>query len=78
MMGFFEGMDAAWVWVAIGLALAALELAVPGVFLIWLAVAAVITGVLAFVLDLGVAVSVVNFVLPSLSSYDRVWSEPSK
>lgn len=66
MMGFFEGMDAAWVWVAIGLALAALELAVPGVFLIWLAVAAVITGVLAFVLDLGIVVSVVNFVFLSL------------
>lgn len=65
-MGFFDGIDAAWVWVAIGLALAALELLVPGVFLIWLSVAAVITGILAFVLDLGVGVSVVNFVFLSL------------
>ena len=66
MFEFFDGMDAAWVWVAVGLALGALEMVVPGVYLIWLAVAALITGALTFVLDLGVAVSVINFVFLSL------------
>ncbi len=66
MFGFFEGIDAAWIWVAIGLALGTLELLVPGVYLIWLAVAALMTGVLTLVLDLGVAVSVINFVFLSL------------
>lgn len=66
MMGFFDGVDAAWIWVAIGLALGALELVVPGVYLIWLAIAAIVTGMLTFVLDLGVAVSVINFVFLSL------------
>ena len=66
MFDFFDGIDAAWLWVAAGLALGTLELLVPGVYLIWLAVAALVTGVLTLVLDLGLAVSVVNFVFLSL------------
>lgn len=61
-MDIFEGLDAAWVWLAIGLALAALELVVPGVYLIWLAVAAITTGALTFVFDWGMPFQVVNFV----------------
>ena len=38
-----DGVDNYWVWFAIGLALAALELLAPGVYLIWLAAAALIT-----------------------------------
>ena len=59
-------LDPHWIWLSIGLALAALEMIVPGVYLIWLAVAALITGVLTFVLDLGVAVQVINFIFLSL------------
>ncbi|MGB7407499.1 MAG: NfeD family protein [Pontixanthobacter sp.] len=66
MFDFLDGIDAGWLWIAAGLALGTLELMVPGVYLIWLAVAALITGALTFVLDLGVAVSVVNFVFLSL------------
>ena len=33
-----DGVDNYWVWFAIGLALAALELLAPGVYLIWLLV----------------------------------------
>lgn len=65
-MEWFQGLDAAWAWLAIGLALAALELAVPGIYLIWLAVAALITGGLTAVLDLGTAVQVLNFFFLSL------------
>ena len=37
-MNGLEGFDAHWVWIAIGLVLAALEMLVPGVYLIWLAI----------------------------------------
>lgn len=59
-------LDPHWIWISIGLALAALEMVVPGVYLIWLALAALITGVLTFVLDLGLAVQVINFIFLSL------------
>ncbi len=45
-MDDFGSFDPHWVWIAIGLVLAALEMLVPGVYLIWLAVAAIITGLL--------------------------------
>lgn len=65
-MDGLDGIDPHWVWVAIGLVLAMLELVVPGVYLIWFAAAALVTGLLTFVLDLGVAVQVINFVSLSL------------
>ena len=61
-----DGVEPHWVWIAIGLALATLELVVPGVYLIWLAVAALIVGGLTFVIDLGVAAQVINFVFLAL------------
>ena len=62
----FEGIDAAWIWIAFGLVLAGLEMLVPGVYLIWLAVAAIITGVLTGLLDLSLAMQVVDFVFLAL------------
>lgn len=65
-MDGLEGFDAHWIWIAIGLILAALEMLVPGVYLIWLAVAAVITGVLTLGLGLGFPSQIVIFVFLSL------------
>lgn len=65
-MNGLEGFDAHWVWIAVGLILAALEMLVPGVYLIWLAVAAIITGVLTLGLDLGFPSQIVTFVSISL------------
>ncbi|MFN2099613.1 NfeD family protein [Altererythrobacter sp. MF3-039] len=62
----FEGIDAHWIWLTIGLVLIALEMLVPGVFLLWLGLAAVVTSAIAFVFDLGPAFQVVNFVFLSL------------
>lgn len=59
-------LDPHWIWLSIGLVLAALEMVVPGVYLIWLALAALITGTLTFVLDLGIVVQVTNFIFLSL------------
>ena len=62
----FEGIEAPWIWLGLGLLLAALEILVPGVYLIWLAVAAIVTGAIAFVFDLGLPFQIVNFVFLSL------------
>lgn len=61
-----DGIEPYWIWVAIGLALAITEILVPGVFLIWLAVAAVATGLLTFLFGLPLSLQVVQFVAISL------------
>ncbi|MGN3974986.1 NfeD family protein [Tsuneonella sp. SYSU-LHT278] len=65
-MDWLEGLDAHWVWFAIGLVLAGFEMVVPGVYLIWLALAALATGALVYVFDPGIALQIVNFVFLSL------------
>ena len=58
--------NAHWAWLTLGLVLAGLEMLVPGVYMIWLAVAAIITGVLALAFDLSVPLQIVDFVFLSL------------
>ncbi|RXZ65201.1 NfeD family protein [Pelagerythrobacter rhizovicinus] len=65
-MNGLDSFDPHWIWIAIGLALAALELLVPGVYLIWLAAAALVTGALTYFLGLGVAAQVIDFVFLAL------------
>ena len=65
-MDGFDSFDPHWVWILIGLVLAALEMLVPGVYLIWLAVAALVTGVLTYGLDLALPAQVIIFVSLSL------------
>ena len=62
----FEGIDAHWFWLTLGLILAALEMLVPGVYLIWFAVAALATGLMTFVFDLSVPMQVIDFVFLAL------------
>ena len=47
-MAWLQSLDAHWHWLALGMLLAAAEMAVPGVFMIWLAAAALVTGVIAW------------------------------
>ena len=65
-MDFLDGIGAHWLWITFGLLLAALEILVPGVFLIWFAVAAIVTGVLTGLLDLSFAMQVVDFAFLAL------------
>jgi membrane protein implicated in regulation of membrane protease activity len=60
-MDWLEGSQPHMVWLALGLLLAVAEILVPGVFLIWLAGAAILTGVLAYVLPIDVPIQVVIF-----------------
>lgn len=45
-------LGAAWIWVLIGLLVAGAELLAPGIFLIWLGLAALLTGLIQSVLPL--------------------------
>lgn len=63
-----EGIETYWIWLIIGLALAALEMIVPGVYLIWLAMAALAIAVLAFVSAPPLALQIIAWVSLSLIS----------
>ena len=65
-MDWLDGFAAHWVWLTLGLVLAGLEMLVPGIYLIWLALAAIITGLLTLALDLSLPVQVIDFVFLSL------------
>ena len=60
-METLETLDPHWAWLALGLVLAAAEMAIPGLFLIWLAGAAILTGLLTWVAPIGVPLQVVIF-----------------
>ncbi|WP_133366165.1 NfeD family protein [Qipengyuania sediminis] len=61
-----DGIESHWLWIGAGLILAALEMLVPGVYLIWLALAAIATGVLVLAVEPPVVVQIVSFVSLSL------------
>ncbi|HYD23441.1 MAG TPA: NfeD family protein [Croceibacterium sp.] len=65
-MDWLDGFAAHWVWLTLGLVLAGLEMLVPGVYLIWLALAAIVTGVLTLALDMSLPMQVIDFVFLSL------------
>lgn len=61
-----NGIEPHWLWFAAGLVLAGLEMVVPGVYLIWLALAALVTGALVLVVEPPMAMQIVSFVSLSL------------
>ena len=66
LTSWLEGLDAHWIWLTFGLVLAGFEMLVPGVYLIWLAVAALVTGALTYAFDLSLPLQLVDFVFLSL------------
>jgi membrane protein implicated in regulation of membrane protease activity len=65
-MDWLGGLEAHWVWLTLGVLLAGLEMLVPGVYLVWLGIAAIITGVMTGLLHLSLPLQVVDFVFLSL------------
>lgn len=63
-----EQFDPHWTWLALGLGLAIAEIAIPGVFLIWLSLAALVTGLLTWVLPVGVPLQVGLFAILAIAS----------
>jgi membrane protein implicated in regulation of membrane protease activity len=60
-MSWLETLNGHWAWLALGLLLAVAEIMIPGVFLIWLAGAAIVTGLVAWALPLSLALQIVIF-----------------
>jgi len=60
-MDSLNALEPHYAWLAIGLVLAAAEMAVPGVFLIWMAGAALIVGAVAWLTPIGVPLQIVMF-----------------
>ena len=65
-MDWLESIGAHWIWLTLGLVLATLEMLVPGVYLIWLALAAIATGILTALFDIPLSMQIVDFVFLSL------------
>jgi membrane protein implicated in regulation of membrane protease activity len=57
-----------WNWFIVGGALLALEVLVPGTFMLWLGLAAIATGVLAFIIPMGWQVQIVLFAVLAVVS----------
>jgi inner membrane protein len=57
-----------WGWLMLGVILATAEVLLPGIFLIWLALAAIITGLITLVVPLPLAMQLVLFAMLALAS----------
>ncbi|MEY2942340.1 MAG: hypothetical protein RLY97_354 [Pseudomonadota bacterium] len=68
MLDWLNHLDPHWTWLALGLLLAAAEMAIPGVFLIWLAAAAIVTGLVAWLLPIGLAAQVGLFAVLTMAA----------
>jgi inner membrane protein len=60
-MGWLETLEPHWAWLILAAALATAEVLVPGFFLIWFALAAFATGLIALLLHVPVAIQLVLF-----------------
>lgn len=67
-MDWLDNLDPHWLWLALGLVLAIGEMTIPGVFLIWLALAAIITGLVAWVVPIGIPLQIGLFALLAIVS----------
>jgi membrane protein implicated in regulation of membrane protease activity len=57
-----------WTWLVIGAVLLGLELLAPGVFMLWLGLAALLVGVVSFVIAWGWQAQIIAFVVFSLAA----------
>ena len=60
-MEWLASIDQVYLWLALGLLLVAAEMLVPGLFLFWLGVAAILTGVLSWLLPIAIPFQVLIF-----------------
>jgi inner membrane protein len=63
MMDWINGLEPHWFWLILAALLGTAEIVVPGVFLIWFAAAAAVTGVIAFLLPIGMTAQAAIFAL---------------
>ena len=61
MIDWLESLEPHYAWLALGFVLAVAEIVIPGVFLIWLAGAAILVGLLSWVVPIGIPLQLVIF-----------------
>src|SRR6478609_5470102 len=66
-----------WTWLVIGVVLLGLELIAPGVFMLWLGLAAILVGVVSFVIDWSWQSQIIAFVVFSLAAVP-LWRRVSR
>jgi inner membrane protein len=62
------GIDAPWLWLIGGVVLGIAEMVVPGVYLMWIGGAAVLTGVLTLLLPIGFVVQFAVFAVATIAA----------
>lgn len=67
-MGWLETLSPHWAWLILAAALATAEVLVPGFFLIWFALAAFATGLIALFLPVPIAVQLILFAAFAVAS----------
>lgn len=67
-MAWLGDLDATWLWLILGLVLAGAEMIAPGYFLIWMASAAFLTGLITAVSGIETAIQVLSFIVFSAFS----------
>jgi inner membrane protein len=67
-MEWLGNLDPHWLWMALGLALIVGEMTIPGVFLLWLSGAAIITGLVTWAVPIGLPLQIVLFAVLSIAS----------
>lgn len=62
------GIDPPWLWLIGGVVLGIAEMVIPGVYLMWIGGAAVLTGVIALLLPIGVAAQFAIFAVTTIAA----------
>lgn len=62
----FDDIEPGWLWAIGGILLLSLEILVPGVFLVWIGIAAIVTGIFALLFGIGLAGQLGLFALYSI------------
>jgi membrane protein implicated in regulation of membrane protease activity len=65
-MDYLNGIDPGWLWLIGGVVLLIAEIVAPGVFLVWIGIAAIVTGAFALLFGIGVAGQLGLFALYSV------------
>lgn len=68
MIEWIETLDTHWFWLIAGVILAIAEIIAPGFFMIWLAAAAIVTGLLALILPISMTAQIALFAVLSVAA----------
>jgi inner membrane protein len=68
MMSALNTLEPHWMWLIVGVVLGTAEIVAPGFFLIWLAGAAIVTGLAALVLPISMTVQIALFSILSVAA----------